>query len=84
LAPLLPQYGPSHVLVVIVSNRIILFLDCIHKKNLKWARSHIFQTLCGTFLPVSFPPIFDMGESLKECKGDIFPVGKIVNREITF
>jgi len=28
--------------------------------------------------------MFDMGESLKESKGDIFSVGKIVNREITF
>jgi hypothetical protein len=42
------------------------------------------RLLCGTLLPVSFPPMFDMGESLKECEGDLFPVGKIVNREITF
>jgi hypothetical protein len=28
--------------------------------------------------------MFDMGESLKERKGDRFFVGKIVNREITF
>jgi hypothetical protein len=42
------------------------------------------RLLCGNFLPVSFPPIFDMGESLKECEGDPFPVRKIVNREITF
>jgi hypothetical protein len=40
--------------------------------------------LCGTFLPVSFPPMFDMGESLEECEGDLFPVGKILNTEITF
>jgi hypothetical protein len=40
--------------------------------------------LCGTFLPVIFPPMFYVGESLEECEGDIFPVGKIVNREITF
>jgi hypothetical protein len=32
LAPLLMQRGPSHVLVVIVTNRVILFLDHIHKK----------------------------------------------------
>jgi hypothetical protein len=40
--------------------------------------------LCGTLLPVSFPSMFDLGESLKECKGDLFPVGKFLNREITF
>jgi hypothetical protein len=40
--------------------------------------------LYGTFLSVSFPPIFDMGESLEECEGDLFPFGKIVNKEITF
>jgi hypothetical protein len=32
LAPLLPQCGPSHVLVLIVANRVILFLYRIHKK----------------------------------------------------
>jgi hypothetical protein len=40
--------------------------------------------LYGTFLPVSFPPIFDMGEILEEFEGDILPIGKIVNTEITF
>jgi hypothetical protein len=33
LAPLLPQCGPSHVLVLIVSNRVILFLYRIHKNS---------------------------------------------------
>jgi hypothetical protein len=32
LAPFLTQHGPSHVLVIIVTNRVILFLDRIHKK----------------------------------------------------
>jgi hypothetical protein len=32
LAPLLPQCGPSHVLVLIVANWVILFLYRIHKK----------------------------------------------------
>jgi hypothetical protein len=40
--------------------------------------------LCGTFLPVSFPPMFDMGEILERCKGDILPVEKVLNKEITF
>jgi hypothetical protein len=29
--------------------------------------------------------MFDMGESLKKCEGDLFPVGKkTMNREISF
>jgi hypothetical protein len=78
------QCGPSHVLVVIVTNRVILFLDRIHKK-IPSGLGPIYSTLlCRNFLSVSFPIMFDMGESLKECEGDIFPVGKIVNKEITF
>ena len=55
LAPLLPQCGPSHVLVLIVANRVILFLYRIHKKNSKWARPHIFQTSLCNFAPSNFP-----------------------------
>jgi hypothetical protein len=84
LAPLLTQNSPSHVLVFIVSNRVILFLDCIHKKNTKWARPIYSKILYGSFLPASFPPMFGMGESLKECEGDHVPVRKIVNMEISF
>jgi hypothetical protein len=83
-SPLMPQCVPSHVLVLIFSNRVILFLYRIHKK-LPSGLDHIYSRLfCGNFLPVSFPPMFDMGESLKECKGDLFPIGEIMNREITF
>jgi hypothetical protein len=84
LAPLLPQCGPSHVLVLIVSNRVILFLYRIHKKIPSGIGPIYSRLLCGTFLLVSFPPMFDMRERFKECEGDIFFVGKIVNREITF
>jgi hypothetical protein len=84
LAPLLPQCGPSHVLVLIVSNRVILFLYRIHKKIPSGLDPIYSRLLCGTMLPVSFPPMFDMGESLKECEDDPFSVRKIVNREITF
>jgi hypothetical protein len=84
LAPLLPQCGPSHVLVLIVANRVILFLYCIHKKIPSGLDPIYSRLLCGTLLLVSFPPMFDMGESLKEREDDLFSVGKIVNREITF
>jgi hypothetical protein len=84
LAPLLLQCGPSHVLVLIVSNRVILFLYRIHKKNPSGLDPIYSRLLYGTFLPVIFPPMFDMGEIFKECEGDLFSVEKIVNREITF
>jgi hypothetical protein len=61
-----------------------LFLDRIHKKIPSGLDPIYSIFLCGTFLLVSFPPMFDMGESLEECEGDIFPVRKILNREITF
>jgi hypothetical protein len=65
-------------------NRVILFLDRIHKK-IPSGLSPIYSIfLCGTFLPVSFPPMFDMGESLEECECDLFPLEKIVNKEISF
>jgi hypothetical protein len=84
LALLLPQCGPSHVLVLIVSNRVILFLYRIQKKIPSGLDPIYSRILCGTLLPVSFPQMFDMRESFKECEGDIFSIGKIVNREITF
>jgi hypothetical protein len=61
-----------------------LFLDCIHKKIPSGLGPIYSRFLGGTLLPVSFPPMFDMGESLEECEGDLFPVEKIVNREVTF
>jgi hypothetical protein len=83
-ASLLPQYGPSHVLVVIVTNKVMLFPYHTHTKIPSGLEPIYSRILCGTFLLVSFPPMFDMGEILKQCEGDIFLVGKIVNKEITF
>jgi hypothetical protein len=84
LALLLPQFGASYVLVLIVSNRVILFLYRIHKKIPSGLSPIYSRLLCGTMLPVSFPPMFDMGESLKEREDDLFSVKKIMNKEITF
>jgi hypothetical protein len=78
------QCVPSHILVLIVSNRVILFLYRVHKKIPSGIGPIYFRLFCGTFLPVIFPPMFDMGEIFKECEGDLFPVRKMVNREITF
>jgi hypothetical protein len=84
LSPLLPGCGPSYVLVFIVSNMVILFSDCIHKNVLSGLSPIYSRLLCGNFLLVSFPPMFDMGEILKEFKGVLFPIRKFVNREISF
>jgi hypothetical protein len=56
----------------------------IHKKIPSGLGPIYSRFLCGTFLPVSFPPMFDMRERFKECGGALFFVEKIVNREITF
>jgi hypothetical protein len=84
LAPFLPQCGPSHVLVLIVTNRVILLLYYVHKKIPSGLGPIYSRLLCGNFLPVSFPPMFDMREIFKECEGDRFSVKKIVNKEIPF
>jgi hypothetical protein len=63
---------------------VILFLDHIHKKIPGGLDPIDSRLICRNFLLVIFPLIFDMGESLKECEGDLFPIREIVNREITF
>jgi hypothetical protein len=78
------HHGPSHVLVFIAANMVILFLDDIYEIFPSGFDLEHSILLYGNFLTISFPPIFDMGETLKECEGDIFPVRKIVHREITF
>jgi len=69
---------------LIVSNRVILFIYRIQKKIPSGLGPIYSRLLYGTLLPISFPPMFDMGERFKECEGDLFSVGKIMNREITF
>jgi hypothetical protein len=64
LAPLLMLCGPSHVLVVMVSNRVIWLLDGIHKKVPSGLNPKYSRLLCGVFLTTSLPPIFDMGDNL--------------------
>jgi hypothetical protein len=45
---------------------VILFLDRINKK-ISSGLDHIYSILLyDNFLPISFPPMFNMGESLQE------------------
>jgi hypothetical protein len=82
LVPLLTECGPSRLLVIVVSNRVILFLDGIHKIFPSGIIPK-YSRILDFSLTVSLKPMFDMGDQLKECNGDIFPVGKIMYREIT-
>jgi hypothetical protein len=78
------QHGPSHVFVFIVANRVILFLDGIYERfPTRFGLKHS-RLLCGNFLSISFPPMFEMGERLNKRIGDIFPIGICFYREITF
>jgi hypothetical protein len=61
-------------MVFIVINRVVLFLDRIHKKIPSGISPIYSRFLYGNFFPVSFPPMFDMGEILEDCEGDIFPI----------
>jgi hypothetical protein len=83
-ASVLPQCGPSHILLFIVYNKVILFLYCVNKKIPSGINPIYSRLFCETLIPVSFPPIFDMGGRFNECKGDLFPIEKMVNKEITF
>jgi hypothetical protein len=70
----LPQCDPCHVFFFIVINKVVLFLDRIHKKIPSGLGPIYSIFLYVTLLPVSFPLMFDMGKSLEEYEGDIFPV----------
>jgi hypothetical protein len=84
LVLLLMQFGLSHVLVFIFSNRVILFLEDIHKRVPSGLSPKYSRLLYGFFLAISLLPMFDMGDKLKECKGDLFPIGKKLDKEIIF
>ena len=53
-------------------------------KRPKWDLFQTFQTLLMSFAHNKYPTNFDTGDYLKECKGDLFPIRKIVDREIPF
>jgi hypothetical protein len=55
LALPLPPCGPSHVLVFIVINKVVLFLDRHPQKNRMWARPHIFHIPLWNFASSKFP-----------------------------
>ena len=84
LVPFLSQCGPSRVLIIIASDRVILLLKSILKICLGGYVGKHASFLCGCFLTVGFSPIFDMGNSFKEGKSYLLPIGKIIDQKITF
>jgi hypothetical protein len=66
IVPILNPRHPSHVLVIIISHTVILLLDHKHKKIPSGLGQKYSILLCGILLPVSFPPMFDIGGRLKE------------------
>jgi hypothetical protein len=70
--------------LIIVSNRVELFLEIIRKGfpgglSLEWCRF-----IHSVPIPVTFPPRSDMGKVFKECEDDIFAVDFFLDRVITF
>jgi hypothetical protein len=59
---------------------VVLFLEHIHKKIPSGLGPIYSRFLRGTFLLVIFPPMFDMGETLEEYEGDLFPVKYFLNK----
>ena len=84
MVPLLTQNGPSCVLVVIVVDGIVLFLEGLQKRFPSGFEPKNIILVYGILLTISVPPISDMGHSLKECKDDLFRIGKVLDRKITF
>jgi hypothetical protein len=77
------QTFPSHVLVIIISNRIVFLLEGIDKRFPSGSWPKNCRLISNMLLTVCLPPIFDMGKGFKEHKGDFYIVGKFLDREIT-
>ena len=84
LIPLLSQRGPLYVLVLIAPHGIVLFLDDILEIILGWYDREYRGFFLVLVLTVGFPRVLNMGVSFEECKNNLLPVWKVMNREISF
>ena len=82
--PLLQQRSPLYALILIAPHRIILFLDGVSKINSSGCDREQGGFPLVLFLTVGFPLALDMGGGFEECKSNLFPTGKVMNREISF
>jgi hypothetical protein len=79
LVPFLTQGGPSCVLVLVASNKVVLFFNGILEGIPSGGIHKYCRFLYGPFLKVIIPSILNMGDSLEECKSNLFPIVKIVD-----
>jgi hypothetical protein len=84
LVPFLTHCGPSCVVVLVASNRVVLLFNGIHEGIPCGRDCKYFIFLCGPFLRVSIPQVLNMGDDLEECKSNLFPIRKIVDQIIPF
>jgi hypothetical protein len=77
------QSFPSHVLGIVVSNRVVLLLEGIDKSCPSGLWPKNCRLISDIFLTVSFPSISNTGKGFEEREGDFFTVGNFLDREIT-
>jgi hypothetical protein len=63
---------------------VVLFLNNIPERIPSGLDQKYCKFLSVLLLTVSLPPILYMGDNLKECKGNIFSIGKIMDQNIPF
>jgi hypothetical protein len=66
LVPFLMQGGPSGVLVLVASNRVVLLFNGILEGIPCRGNHKYFIFLYGPLLRVSIPPFLNMGDGLEE------------------
>jgi hypothetical protein len=75
--PFLTQLGPSCVLVLVASNRVVLFFNGT-PKGIPCGDDHNYCIfLYDPFLRVSIPLVLNMGDDLDECKVIFFLLEKL-------
>jgi hypothetical protein len=73
------QCGPYRILVIVASNEVVFFLNNITERIPSGGENKYSRFLSDPFLIVSFSPIVDMGDKLKERKANIFSTRKIMD-----
>jgi hypothetical protein len=79
LVPFLTQCGSFCVLILVASNKVVLFFNGIPKGIPGGGDRKYCRFLCVPLLRVHISPFLNMGDGLEECKCNIFPIGKIVD-----
>jgi hypothetical protein len=84
LVPFLMQHCPFGILVLVSSNKVVLFFNGVPEGIPCRGHQKYCRFLYDPLLRVSIPPILNMGDDLGECQSNLFPIGNIVDRKIPF